>query len=97
MTAIRSDIIVFTMEVSLTTREVRKPTLFFGSSNQPISLRRTTAFIKENYCNIENKNTVYTLLSATHDFARYLKTGPPLGYSLPFRRPGRRYSAGRCY
>ena len=50
MRDIRSDMMVLIMEVSPMIREVRKPTLFFGCSNQPISFRRMTAFIEEKWC-----------------------------------------------
>jgi hypothetical protein len=43
MTAILSDMIVLTIDVSLTMREVRNPTPFSGFSNQPSSFRRTAA------------------------------------------------------
>ncbi|KVI07619.1 Protein of unknown function DUF1602, partial [Cynara cardunculus var. scolymus] len=41
MTAIRSDIMVLTVEVSFMIREVREPTLFSGLSNHANSLRST--------------------------------------------------------
>jgi hypothetical protein len=53
MTAILSDMMVFTVEVSLTMREVRDPMPFFGFSNQPSSFRRTAALYSNkrlSYC-----------------------------------------------
>jgi hypothetical protein len=43
ITAILSDMMVLTVDVSLTMREVRNPTPLFGFSNQPSSFRRTAA------------------------------------------------------
>jgi hypothetical protein len=49
MTAILSDIMVLTVEVSLTMREVRNPTPFFGFSNHPSSFRRIAALEQINF------------------------------------------------